>query len=154
MHVVDDRVLALGQGVPQLDGLVPAARDNLTVVPGEGNAVYVLGVTFESSNGRAGVQVPKTHGLVPGSRQGILAIRRQHSTCHALTVTMKGTSSIAWVLTIRGELPNHQGLVSRGGHHQVALLVGACDGGHPITVAREGTDILQCGIATHRCCFF
>lgn len=37
-----DGVFALGKGVPQLDGLVPAARDDLTVVNGESHAEDIL----------------------------------------------------------------------------------------------------------------
>ena len=37
-----DGVLALGKGVPQLDGLISAARDDLTVVSGESNAQDIL----------------------------------------------------------------------------------------------------------------
>jgi hypothetical protein len=37
-----DGVLALGQGVPQLDGLVAGSRDDLTVVSGEGDGENVL----------------------------------------------------------------------------------------------------------------
>lgn len=37
-----DRVLALGQGVPQLDGLVPRSGHDLTVVNGEGDRQNVL----------------------------------------------------------------------------------------------------------------
>lgn len=35
-------VLALGQSVPQLDGLVPAARNNLTIISREGNTQDIL----------------------------------------------------------------------------------------------------------------
>ena len=37
-----DSVLALGQGVPQLDGLVTAGRHDLTVVSGEGDRQNIL----------------------------------------------------------------------------------------------------------------
>lgn len=92
MHVIHDSVLALCQSVPELDGLVTAARHNLTIVTGECHAVHILGVALEGSDGRASVQVPEAHGLVPGSRQGVLAIGRQHSTGNALTVAMQGTA--------------------------------------------------------------
>ena len=42
-----DGVLALGEGVPQLDGLVPGAGDDLPVVGGEGNGHHVLGMVLE-----------------------------------------------------------------------------------------------------------
>ena len=42
MSLLLDGVLALGQGVPQLDGLVPGAGDDLTVVGREGHRHDVL----------------------------------------------------------------------------------------------------------------
>ena len=40
-------VLALGQGVPQLDGLVPGSGDDLPVVGRESDGHNVLGVVLE-----------------------------------------------------------------------------------------------------------
>ena len=42
-----DGVLALSQGVPQLDGLVPGPRHDLPVVGGEGHGEDLLGVGLE-----------------------------------------------------------------------------------------------------------
>lgn len=47
------RVLADAQGVPELDGLVPGARNDLAVVGGEGHAQHVLGVAHEAAGGGA-----------------------------------------------------------------------------------------------------
>ena len=47
VHVFGDRVLTFGEGIPELDCLVPAARHNLAVVSREGDAEDVLSVTFE-----------------------------------------------------------------------------------------------------------
>ena len=58
-----DGVLALGERVPQLDGLVPGAGDDLTVVGREGHRHDVLGVVLEAAAGLAGGEVPE--GLVP-----------------------------------------------------------------------------------------
>ena len=43
MNLSLDGVLALRQGVPQLDGLVPRAGHDLAVVGGEGHGHDVLG---------------------------------------------------------------------------------------------------------------
>ena len=42
-----DGVFALGQGVPQLDGLVPGSGDDLPVVGRESDGHNVLGVVLE-----------------------------------------------------------------------------------------------------------
>ena len=47
---IDDGVLALSKGVPQLDGAVARSRDNLAIVSGEGNGKNVLGVGGESTS--------------------------------------------------------------------------------------------------------
>ena len=44
-------VLALGQGVPQLDGLVPGSGDDLPVVGRESDGHNVLGVVLEPAQG-------------------------------------------------------------------------------------------------------
>lgn len=46
-------VLAHSQGVPQLDGFIPGARHDLTVISGESNAQDVFGVTDEAAGRRA-----------------------------------------------------------------------------------------------------
>ena len=69
MGLLLDGVLALGQGVPQLDGLVPAGGHNLPVISGEGDGQHVLGVVLEPAGGLPGAQVPETEVLVPGSRE-------------------------------------------------------------------------------------
>jgi len=67
-------VLALTQDVPELDGLVAGAGDDLAVVGGEGNAQHVLLVPNESTGGLACVNVPETEHSVPRAGQGELTI--------------------------------------------------------------------------------
>ena len=56
MHVTyGDGVLALAEGVPQLDGLVARSRHDLSVVGREGNAQHVLLVIVELARGLAPV---------------------------------------------------------------------------------------------------
>jgi hypothetical protein len=58
-----DGVLALGKGVPQLDGLVPAARDDLTVVNRESHAEDILyGIPSVSEIYRS-YRMPKWFGV-------------------------------------------------------------------------------------------
>ena len=75
MTLVTDGVLALGEGVPQLDGLVPAGGHDLPVVGGEGHGHDVLGVVLEPAGGLAGAQVPQTKVLVPGARESKVSVR-------------------------------------------------------------------------------
>jgi hypothetical protein len=51
--VLGDGVLALSEGIPELDGPVSGAGDDLTVVGGEGHAEDVLFVVVELPGGLA-----------------------------------------------------------------------------------------------------
>ena len=77
--LVLDGVLALGEGVPQLDALVAAGGHDLPVVHGEGHGQHVLGVVLEPAGRLAGAQVPQAETLVPGTREGEMAIRGQNN---------------------------------------------------------------------------
>ena len=65
MTLLLDIKLALAEGVPELDGLVTGAANDLPVVGTEGNAEDVGSVANEAASGLAGVQVPKTKSVVP-----------------------------------------------------------------------------------------
>lgn len=54
-----DGVLAHTQSVPQLDGFISRARDNLSVVRGEGHTQHILGMAYKSARGGA----PEEEGL-------------------------------------------------------------------------------------------
>ena len=56
--VVLDIVLALAEGVPELDCPVARARDNLTVVRREADGEYIGSVPNEAAGGVAGVKIP------------------------------------------------------------------------------------------------
>ena len=64
MTLVDDRVFAFTDDVPQFDRLVTRARDNLSVVWRERDREDIAGVAHESFRGVARVQVPQSQGLV------------------------------------------------------------------------------------------
>lgn len=70
-----DGVLAIAEGVPELDGAVARAGDDLAVVGREGDGENVVGVANEAASGGAGGELPKTEGLVPRGRKGVGAIR-------------------------------------------------------------------------------
>ena len=72
MHVTyGDGVLALAEGVPQLDGLVARSRHDLSVVGREGNAQHVLLVIVELARGLAPVFVVVLFGDCHLSKRGI-----------------------------------------------------------------------------------
>jgi hypothetical protein len=73
--LVGDGVLAVTEGVPELDGAVARAGDDLAVVGGEGDGQNVVGVADETAGGDTGGQLPQTEGLVPGRGQGVGAVR-------------------------------------------------------------------------------
>ena len=58
--LVRDRELAVAEGVPQLNGPVARARDDLTVVGREGDGENVVGVAHEAAGRVASAQLPQT----------------------------------------------------------------------------------------------
>lgn len=80
MALVGDGVLAVTEGVPQLDGAVTRAGDDLSVVGGEGDGENIVGVADESSGGGAGGELPQTESLVPRGRQGVSTVRGDNLT--------------------------------------------------------------------------
>jgi len=72
--VIDQVVLHLTEGVPELDGAVTASRDNLAVVGRESNRQNVLSVADESADAVAISDVPKAEGAVPGGGDSALSI--------------------------------------------------------------------------------
>lgn len=88
--IFGELVLALTKGVPELDGLVTGAGDDLTVVGREGDGQNVVGVTDEAAGGGAGGEVPETEGLVPGGRKSKLTIRRDGKVLNEVVVAQQG----------------------------------------------------------------
>tara|TARA_R110002003_G_scaffold25_10_gene1213 strand:- start:8055 stop:8258 length:204 start_codon:yes stop_codon:yes gene_type:complete len=64
--LVGDGVLAVAERVPELDGPVARARDDLAVVGGEGDGEDVVGVANEAAGGDTGGELPQAERLVPG----------------------------------------------------------------------------------------
>lgn len=78
MALVGDGVLAVTEGVPQLDRAVTGTRDDLSVVGGEGDGQDVVGVADEAAGGGAGGKLPEAESLVPRGGKGVGAIRRDN----------------------------------------------------------------------------
>merc|ERR1719285_621985 len=107
-----DGVLALGKGVPQLDGLVPGSGDNLPVVGRESNGEHILGVVLKPAGGLASGEVPQPQGLVPGAGQGKVSIRGKNHIRDEVAMAMQTLLGDAIVSNIiPGELPDDERLV-------------------------------------------
>jgi len=75
VSLVGDGILAVTEGVPELDCAVARTGHNLAVVGGEGNGQNVVGVADKSSRSVAGGELPQTESLVPRGRQSVGAVR-------------------------------------------------------------------------------
>jgi hypothetical protein len=69
--LVGDGELAVTEGVPQLDGAVSRAGNDLSVVGGERDGENVVGVADEAAGGGAGGELPQAESLVPRGRQSV-----------------------------------------------------------------------------------
>lgn len=76
MSLLRDGVLAVAEGVPELDGAVAGAGNDLTVVGREGDGEDVVGVANKAAGGGAGGELPEAESLVPRGGQGVGAVRR------------------------------------------------------------------------------
>ena len=76
--LVGDGVLAVTQSVPQLDGAVTGAGDDLAVVGGERNGEDIVVVADEGTGGVAGGQLPEAEGLVPRGGQSVGTVGGDH----------------------------------------------------------------------------
>jgi hypothetical protein len=131
-----DGVLALAERVPQLDGLVARAGDDLAVVHGEGHGEDILGVADEAAGGGTGVEVPEAEGAVPGAGEGELAVGGDHYVLDEVGVTAERPLREAVVALLAGEGPQDDSLVAGGRQEHVGVGVqGAREGGNPALVA-------------------
>ena len=78
MSLVRNRKLAVSQRVPQLDGLVARARDDLAIVGGEGYGEDVVIVAHEAARRGACRELPQAQGFVPRSGEGVGAVGGDH----------------------------------------------------------------------------
>lgn len=80
--LVGDGVLAVTQGVPELDRSVTGTRNDLTVVGGEGDGEDVVGVADETAGGVASGELPEAEGLVPGGGESVGTVGGDHLWCN------------------------------------------------------------------------
>jgi hypothetical protein len=75
VSLLSDCELAVTEGVPQFDGSVARAGNDLPVVGGEGNGENVVCVSYKSAGGGTGRELPQTESLVPGGGERIGTVR-------------------------------------------------------------------------------
>lgn len=71
MTLVGNGELAVAQGVPQFDGAIARAGDDLTVVGGEGDGEDIVGVADEAAGRDARSELPQPERLVPRGGESI-----------------------------------------------------------------------------------
>lgn len=76
--LVGDGVLAVTEGVPQLDGAVTGTGNDLTVVGGERDGQNVVGVADKGAGGVTGGELPQAEGLVPRGGQSVSTVGGDH----------------------------------------------------------------------------
>ena len=157
MALVGDGVLAVTEGVPQLDGAVTGTGDDLTVVGGEADGKDVVVVADETAGGLAGGKLPEAEGLVPGRGQSVGAVGGDHTVGDDVRVTVEGALGVTVRGLITGKVPDDEGLVTGTGQEHVGaepllvyahdilecckllLLEGGSEGSDPAGVALKGT---------------
>jgi hypothetical protein len=85
--IFSDVILALTEGVPQLDRLITRTRNDLTVIGREGNRENIVSVTDETTGGSTTVQIPETESLIPRGGQSELTVRRDGKILNEVRVT-------------------------------------------------------------------
>ncbi len=65
MALVRDGVLAVAQSVPELDGSVARAGNDLTVIGRERDGEDIVGVADETAGGDTSGKLPEAESLVP-----------------------------------------------------------------------------------------
>jgi hypothetical protein len=98
--------LQLAACVPKLDGFVTGARDDQSIVGGEGHGQHVIGVTNEGGLGHSCVQDKQTHRLVPRGGQDELAITGQGDVLDEMIVPSQGALGDGVRFTAPHQLPH------------------------------------------------
>lgn len=98
--------LQLAACVPKLDGFVTGARDDQSIVGGEGHGQHVIGVTNEGGLGHSRVQDKQAHRLVPRGSQDELAITGQSDVLDEMIVSSQGALGNGVRFTAPHQLPH------------------------------------------------
>jgi len=122
LGTVDQVVLHLAEGIPELDGAVTASRDDLSVVTGESDRQNVFSVADESADAVAISDVPKAEGAVPGGGDSALGIGGEDDIRHEVVVASQSSLGIAIVALSSVDAPNDDGLVAGSRDDDVGVL--------------------------------
>lgn len=74
MTLLGDGELAVTKGVPELDGAISRAGNNLSVVGGERDGENVVGVANEAAGGGSGGKLPEAESLIPRGRESVSTV--------------------------------------------------------------------------------
>ena len=110
-----DIVLALAEGVPELDCPVARARDNLTVVRREANGKDIGGVADETTGGVASVKIPQAQRVVPRRGESELTVGGDDDVRDEVVVPVEDTLRVAVLVLVPGQCPDDDCLVCARG---------------------------------------
>lgn len=122
VSIFADIHLALAEGVPQLDGTVAGAGNNLSVVGREGDGEDIGSMADEATGGETGVQIPQTEGLVPGRGQSELTIGRDDYVRNKVVVAFEDALGVTVLRVIAGQGPDNDSLVPGSGQEKIWIL--------------------------------
>lgn len=111
MAILLDVVFALAEGIPELDGSVARARDDLPVVSAEADGQNIGGVADEAASGGSGVEIPEAESVVPGRREGELTVGRDNDIRDEVVVSVEDFFRGAVPRFVTSQLPDDDGLV-------------------------------------------
>jgi len=122
LGIVDQVVLHLAEGIPELDGAVTASRDDLSIVTGESDRQNVLSVADESADAVAISDVPKAESAVPGGGDSALGIGGEDNIRHEVVVASQSSLGLAIVALRSIDAPYNNGLVAGSRDDDVGVL--------------------------------
>jgi len=122
LGTVDQVVLHLAEGIPELDGAVTASRDDLSIVTGESDRQNVLSVADESADAVAISDVPKAESAVPGGGDSALGIGGEDNIRHEVVVASQSSLGLAIVALRSIDAPYNNGLVAGSRDDDVGVL--------------------------------
>ena len=133
MAVVLDIVLALAEGVPELDCPVARAGNNLAVVCGEADREDIGGVADKTASGNTSVEVPQAQRVVPRGGESELTVGGDDDVRYEVVVPVKDALWVTVLVLVAGVLPDDDRLVW-------ALLRWKSEGEERVSTSGRGED--------------
>ena len=110
-----DIVLALSKSIPELNGPVTGAGNDLPVISAEADRQHIGGVADETTGSAASVEVPQAQRVVPGRRERELAIGGDDDVRDEVVVPVEDTLRVAVLVLVPGQCPDDDRLVCARG---------------------------------------